>query len=398
MNQLLRVLIVEDSENDTLLLCRELQNAGFALHWQRVDTEVKMRSCLLAEPWDLILSDYNMPRFSGMEALCLYKDSGLDIPFIIISGAIGEETAVATMKAGAHDYVLKDKLSRLIPAIQRELKEAAVREAKRQEEESRIRLEQELRQAKELAEIANQRKSRVLAFVAHELKNPLKAIQTMSEILQRGKSQGQLNDGQLELVQAISTACQHIRGLMDDILDIAPIEAGQIELHYENVDLASLLDEVRLILSESAKQRDITFAYHIEPNLGLLRIDPKRVRQIFINLFSNAIKYTHAGDTVNLTATKTAAGVELQVEDHGPGIPENELKCLFMEYYRVKNSLSRQNEGLGLGLALVKKLVELHQGDIQVESTVGRGTSFKIFFPNSECEQFAIPQLEPLSA
>lgn len=377
MTKTLRILLVEDSENDAFLLSRQLKRGGYEVCLNRVETEEAMRNCLLTETWDVILADYNMPHFSGLDALRLLKESNLDIPFIIVSGAIGEETAVATMKAGAHDYLLKDKLSRLVPAIERELKDAKVRAAKRSEEEARLRLEKELKQAKELAELANQRKSRVLAFVAHEFKNPLKAIETFTEIL--GK--GQLDEQQYGLIKGIETACQHIRGLMDDILDIAPIEAGHIELHNEIVDLKVLIDEVQLILQETAKQRKVVINYLIQPDMPLLYVDPKRIRQIFINLLSNAIKYTHEGDTVNFQAIQTNHGVEIRVEDHGPGIPEDELKNLFQEYYRVKNMFSSQKEGLGLGLALVKKLVELHEGTINVQSQVGQGTSFIIHFP-----------------
>jgi signal transduction histidine kinase len=384
MNGTLRVLIVEDSENDAFLLSRKLKKGGYDIFWKRVDTEKAMSECLQSESWDVILADYTMPNFSGLDALQLLKESNLDIPFIIVSGAIGEETAVATMKAGASDYLLKDKLSRLIPVIERELKEANIRAAKRREEEARVRLEKELQQAKELAELANQRKSRVLAFVAHELKNPLNAVQTFSEILEKGHTQGKVDDSLLEMIKGITTACQHIRGLMNDILDIAPIEAGQIKLQYEIVDLKSLLlDEVRIIVEEAAKQRHIQINYFIDPNISLVRVDPKRIRQILINLLSNAIKYTHEADVIYCRVTENSKGFDILVEDHGPGIPENELKSLFLEYYRVKNIFSIQKEGLGLGLALVKNLVELHQGSIQVESILGQGTTFSVHLPKT---------------
>jgi len=128
MNSSLRVLLVEDSENDALIIIHILKAGGYEPVWERVETAAAMCKALLEQPWDLILSDYRLPRFNGLEALALLKETGIDIPFILFSGTIGEETAVAAMKAGAHDFVMKDKLSRLIPAIDRELKEAEVRQ------------------------------------------------------------------------------------------------------------------------------------------------------------------------------------------------------------------------------------------------------------------------------
>jgi len=132
----LRVLIVEDSEDDVTLLVRELQRAGYEPVFKRVETAKVMSAELKQQKWDIIISDYVIPKFSGLEALSILKNSGLDLPFIIISGKIGEETAVKAMKTGAHDYFMKDNLTRLGPAIQRELKEAVVRRERKLAEEA----------------------------------------------------------------------------------------------------------------------------------------------------------------------------------------------------------------------------------------------------------------------
>jgi two-component system, NarL family, sensor histidine kinase UhpB len=132
----LQVLIVEDSENDALLLELELQRAGYQTVCHRVDTEAAMSAALARQRWDLIIADYLMPLFNGLAALALVREKGLDLPFIIVSGHITEDTAVAAMKAGAHDYVMKDKLARLGPAVERELREADVRRQRRRTEET----------------------------------------------------------------------------------------------------------------------------------------------------------------------------------------------------------------------------------------------------------------------
>lgn len=135
----IRVLIVEDSEDDVLLLVWELKRSGYQVHYEAVDTRPAMESALRAGPWDIVISDYSMPDFSGLEALATLRAQALDVPFIIVSGNIGEDVAVEAMKAGAHDYVMKKNLSRLIPALDRELREAGVRRA-------RLRAEHELRE------------------------------------------------------------------------------------------------------------------------------------------------------------------------------------------------------------------------------------------------------------
>lgn len=136
MSKLLRVLIIEDSEDDTALLLRELQHGGYAPTFERVDTPEAMSKALDQQKWELVLADWSMPRFSGLTALDLLKSKGLDVPFIIVSGVIGEETAVVAMKAGAHDYLMKHNLKRLCPAIERELREARERRARKRAEEA----------------------------------------------------------------------------------------------------------------------------------------------------------------------------------------------------------------------------------------------------------------------
>jgi PAS domain S-box-containing protein len=136
MNARLRVLIVEDSEDDAVLLLRELRRGGYEPIYKRVETAEAMCAELNRDEWDIIISDYVMPRLSGLDALRILKESGLDLPFIVVSGKIGEETAVEGMKAGAHDYITKGSLARLVPAIQRELKEAAIRQERKLTEEA----------------------------------------------------------------------------------------------------------------------------------------------------------------------------------------------------------------------------------------------------------------------
>jgi DNA-binding NtrC family response regulator len=134
MNTPIRVLIVEDSQDDTTLLLLELESGGYDPICERIETATAMQNALAKQPWDMIIADYSMPHFNALAALQLLQESGLDLPFIIVSGAIGEDTAVAAMKAGAQDYLMKDNLARLVPAVERELREAQVRRQRKQAE------------------------------------------------------------------------------------------------------------------------------------------------------------------------------------------------------------------------------------------------------------------------
>jgi two-component system, cell cycle sensor histidine kinase and response regulator CckA len=153
MSQSLRVLIVEDSEDDALLLVRRLQKSGYELKWERVDSPEAMRSALDLNTWDLVITDYVMPGFNALEALEILNEKGLDIPRIVVSGTIGEETAVATMRAGASDYLMKDNLQRLIPAIERELRDAEIRKERRRAQEALRESEQRYRSLVENVDI-----------------------------------------------------------------------------------------------------------------------------------------------------------------------------------------------------------------------------------------------------
>lgn len=161
----IRVLIVEDSEDDTLMLTRALRRAGYDPHCERVETAPAMADALATGLWDLVISDYKMPRFTALEALRTLQRSELDLPFMIVSGEIGEDTAVAAMKAGAHDYMMKDNLARLVPAVERELREAVER---RQHREAQEELRQEAQKRRQLAQFTRGHERKKLSEELHD--------------------------------------------------------------------------------------------------------------------------------------------------------------------------------------------------------------------------------------
>ena len=242
----LRILIVEDSEDDVLLVVRALKKAGLELVHKRVETRRAMQDALESEPWEMIVSDHVMPEFDSFQALDVLKRSGLDIPFILVSGSIGEEVAVETMKAGVHDFVMKDKLARLAPAVMRELKEAENRREKKAAHEALVA-------AKKAAEAANEVKSAFLANMSHEIRTPLNGIMGLLQLMQTTP----LDPDQKRFMVLALTSAERLTALLSDILDVCSIDSGQMEVRKDRINLRDVADSAMDLFSLSAEEKNI---------------------------------------------------------------------------------------------------------------------------------------------
>ncbi|GAB6060991.1 response regulator [Desulfonatronum parangueonense] len=373
---ILRVLIVEDSEDDAMLVVRALKNAGFSPSSARVDTAQAMEQALTAESWDLIISDHVMPEFNSFQALEVLKRSGLDIPFILVSGSIGEETAVEAMKAGVHDFIMKDKLARLVPAVRRELKEAVNRREKKAAYEALVA-------AKQAAEAANEAKDTFLANMSHEIRTPLSGIMGLMQLMQSTP----LTPDQKRFVDMALTSADRLTTLLSDILDISSLESGLLEIRQDKMNLRDLGDSVMDLFSATAEKKGIDLESSYDPSIpGILIGDEVRVRQILFNLVGNALKFTEQGRVV-VEMSPVGLNKENQlrllisVSDTGIGMPEDQLGEMFKPFMQSDSTSTRKYQGAGLGLAIVKRLVELMNGKLAVESLPGEGTTFHVLLP-----------------
>ena len=247
----------------------------------------------------------------------------------------------------------------------------------------------QLLESKVAAEQASRAKSEFLASMSHELRTPLNAVIGFSQVLVN-KTYGELNDRQLEYLTSILVGGRHLRKLVDDVLDLAKVDAGHLTLDLTRVAVAEDIPEVVGVVQALAQQKNITVTVEVKEPLPEITADRMRVQQMIYNLLSNAIKFTDPGGHVTVTADTIFAGdssgpcsLRIRVADTGIGITAEDQARIFDKFERGDSSSAREQEGTGLGLALTRKLVELHGGQISVESegVKGRGSLFTVLLP-----------------
>jgi protein-histidine pros-kinase len=228
---------------------------------------------------------------------------------------------------------------------------------------------------------ASRLKSEFLANMSHELRTPLNAIIGFAELMHREKV-GPVSPEHKEYLGDILTSSRHLLQLINDVLDLAKVEAGKMEFRMEEVDLGQLASEVRDVLRGLASAKRLRVAIDVDPGLGTVVVDPARVKQILYNYLSNAIKFTPDGGLITVRArAEGAALVRLDVEDTGVGIAEDQLARLFVEFQQLDASAAKKYQGTGLGLALTRRIAEAHGGRVAVRSTVGAGSTFSAILP-----------------
>jgi PAS domain S-box-containing protein len=505
MTRSLRVLVVEDSGSDADLNIRQLEKAGYSVSYTLVDNSADMQAALKKGTFDIVLSDHNMPQFSSAGALSSLQESNTDIPFIIISGAIGEETAVQMMKAGAQDYVMKSNLSRLAPVVERELKDAQLRRDKKKSEEKLRQSEERFSQVVEIAgemiweadadmiflyvnpvselvtglkpedmigkmtffdlakaenkegfrtavvESFNNRKAvkgytlgcirngsdetileinatpvlngnaELLGYrgtctditerkrmeaqidqlykqekihtrklqeeaevknifidvLAHELRNSLTSLVVSSDILQ--ETPDLTDDMRSRLISNVCDGAKALGQHLDELLDLARYSKGNFELKLQTVDVHDFFEQLASRYKPNLIKRNQTLMSEIGGEIKLVKMDKSRMEQVIINLLSNASKYSSDNTEIVMKVNVEPGGLLVEVIDKGLGIALEDQKNLFQPYYRAGKH--KGIPGIGLGLAVSKKIVEAHGGKIWINSQVGQGSTFSFQIP-----------------
>jgi len=241
------------------------------------------------------------------------------------------------------------------------------------------RMNDELKRLYKELESASRHKSEFLANMSHELRTPLNAIIGFSQVL-REKMVGEVNEKQAEYLDDILSSGNHLLSLINDVLDLSKVEAGQVELEVAPFSLHEALERGVVMVRERATKDGVQVTHTADPDIDLIAGDERRIRQVIFNLLSNAVKFTPAGGSVDVSATQVNGEVRVAVADTGPGIAAEDLERIFEEFQQTEAGLE-QLEGTGLGLALSKRLVELHGGRIWVDSESGKGSTFVFTLP-----------------
>jgi two-component system CheB/CheR fusion protein len=240
---------------------------------------------------------------------------------------------------------------------------------------------EEMKRAREIAEAATRAKSEFLANMSHELRTPLNSINGFSEVLY-DETFGRLNEKQKKYVNNILNSGKHLLLLINQILDMAKVEAGKMKLSLSSLPMKSLLNEISLLLEDMVSKKKLQMLLEIAEDLPNIEADELKVKEIIYNLLSNAVKFTPEGGKIGMRAKKADSEIEIVVWDTGVGIAPENMGKIFEGFFRVDTRYSRVTEGTGLGLPLSKKLVELHGGKFSVESEgLNKGTEVRFTLP-----------------
>jgi signal transduction histidine kinase len=374
MPQSLHVLLIEDSNEDAELIVRELRRGNYSVSFERVDSKPAVLNAIDREAWQLVICDFSMPQFSGMDALKLLRSRGIEIPFIFVSGTIGEDTAVSALKEGAQDYVMKGNLKRLLPAVERELREAEQRCERR-------RLETQLEQLKRFEAIG-----RLAGGIAHDFNNVLGVIMGWAQI---GLDQSPASSPVHEHLGKIRDQADRAAGMTRQLLAFARKRV----LQSRNVRITDVITATLSFL-RTGLEESIVFETDFAADLSIIRADPSQLEQILMNLVWNARDAMPQGGKIFLEVRDVEVTndfvrahpyacpgnyVRLSVSDSGTGMDGATLDRIFEPFFTTKEI----GKGTGLGLPTVYGIVKQHDGFVDVNSEPGRGTTFCIYLPAS---------------
>ncbi len=375
MTRQLEALIVDDSPDDAALILRELTRAGYAVEHQRVDTREDMRLALGERRWQIVLCDYAMPSFSALQALSLVHQLGWSGPLLVVSGTIGEERAVECMRAGACDLILKDRLARLVPAIEREL-DAYARRVEQERTRQQLALAEEALLRSQKLRIIGQ----MTAGISHDLKNLLHPMGLYVDLIRGALAQGDDQEAQDcadELGRVVASGLALVDRLRTFSRPPAALAVSEVEL--DRV-AREALNVIRPRTSDNGTR------VKLREELGApaaVRADVNELLAALVNLLGNAIDAGATTITVRTGVDTSWAFVE--VEDDGRGMPSEIKARAFEPFFTTKGE-----QGTGLGLAMVHAAVLRQDGCVTLESEPSSGTRIRLSLPRKRSCEAAI--------
>jgi len=467
----LQLLIVEDRPDDAELLLEELKRAGYDPTWTRVETPEQFIAGLADEP-DIVVCDYSLPAMTALDALRILGELKRDVPLIVVSGVMDEETCVTSLRLGAVDYLLKDRLVRLGAAIEHALAgrrlAALARTARRERRETAdilrgvvdhapaaicvrdatgatlltnteydrlaptrpnrrlssseqacldgadkveseevlsvdgqdctflvvrypvvdgtgrrfavgaiyVDISRQKRVEDELREL-DRLKGEFVATVSHELRTPLTSISGYAELL----LVGEISEQQRRMVEVIDRNSRRLLTLVEDLLTLSRVDSGAFARMDEVIDLAELVGSAASVLSPALDSAGVQVEALVPPGLPAVLGNRSQLERVLLNLMSNALKFSERGAAITIRAELVMDDVQLSVEDTGMGIPAEEHPQLFTRFFRTAEARRRAIQGTGLGLAVVREIVERHHGAVGVRSALGEGTTMTVSLP-----------------
>jgi signal transduction histidine kinase len=358
----LRVLVLEDDEDDFALLAREIGRIGSPAAVSRVQSREELARTLDdGAGFDLVVSDWSLPGFDAMGALDMLREKRAEVPFIIVSGTIGEEAAVRALKSGASDFVSKEKLHRLGPSILRELREAATR--------------RERRDALVALELAVKVRDDFLTIAGHELRTPLTTLRLQVQAILRAQRMHEPPERMSERLVLVERSTHRLHSLVDRLLDISEVAQHGILLEREETDLSRVVSEAAGRFADAGATEKL----RIFAPVGICgHWDAVRIDTLVTNLVANALKYGE-GRPVRVTVEDDGAEARLTVEDQGIGIARADQDRIFERFGRAVSD--RRYGGFGIGLWLVREIAVAHGGRVELRSEPGKGSTFIVHLP-----------------
>ena len=365
----LKVLLIEDDPVDKELVLRALRNGGFDPEADTADNQERFIACIEKSSYHVILADYGLPTWRGTDALEVLQQRGLDIPFVLVTGSLGDEKAVDCIKQGTTDYVLKDHLPRLPVAVRRALREKNLRDERRHAEEELARKVEELARSN--------RDLEQFAYVAsHDLQEPLRMVATYTQLLGE-RYRGKLDEKADKYIAYAVDGALRMQTLINDLLVYSRVgrQHGQPQRITGTDIVQRALTNLQAAINESG-------AHVTCDDLPMLYVEPGPLVQVFQNLIGNAIKF-HGAEPPRIRIGVQEKGTQwvFSVTDNGIGIDPEQAENIFVIFKRLHSR--SEYPGSGLGLAICKKIIEQMGGSIWVESQPGQGATFKLTLPVS---------------